>query len=637
MIYNIINNIRIISLKAIQKSKSGHPGMPMGVGDIFTILWFYFYKKNFKFLNDINNDKIIISNGHGVIIQYVLLYFNNIYNLFDIKNLRKFNSKTPAHPEISNIIDASTGPLGQGIGIGVGIGLKNKIFSSKFNKKINLFNNKIWIFCGDGCLMEGVSTESISFCGNYNIKNIILIYDSNNISIDGEVKNYFFENINNKFNSMNWNVIGPINGHNYLDIFNAYKKAIKSYYPTLILFKTIIGFLSPDKSYTNNVHGSIFNCIELKNIYKNFFLFYIYKKKIFFCNKKKYLIYYKKNFFFSYLELNRILNNIIFKINIINIFYNLFKKCINKSSRIISSFILKKIYKINEFIGGSADLSSSNLTINSDINIIKKNFFIGRYINFGVREFLMSLISYGLSINNGLVFCSTFLVFSNYIISSIRSISISKLKCMFIFTHDSFLVGEDGPTHQPIEQISILRKIPRLYVFRPYNFIETLICWLLFLKLKKNSCCLILSRQNYKNNFFNIYNIKNIIKGCYIINFNRINFKSELIIISSGSDLEIVFECYFYLKKYFNIIILSMYCNFLFDKQKKNYKKIIINKKILVLESSNDDIWYKYNIKKIFLLNVKKYGKSGSGNDLKFFFNFTKKNLIKICLYLISL
>ncbi|WMC19474.1 MAG: hypothetical protein NVS85_00065 [Candidatus Carsonella ruddii] len=636
MLYNIINNIRIICLKAIQIAKSGHPGMPMGISDIFTILWLYFYKKNFKILNDINNDKIIISNGHGVIIQYTLLYLIKIYNLNDIKNLRKFNSKTPAHPEISKIIDASTGPLGQGIGIGIGIGLKNKIFSNKFNKKITLFNNKVWIFCGDGCLMEGVSTEGISFCGNYNINNVILIYDSNNISIDGETKNYFFENLNNKFNSMNWNIIGPINGHNYIDIYRSYQKATKSYFPTLIYFKTIIGFLSPDKSYTNIVHGSIFNFFELKNIYKNYCLNYLYKKKIFFCNKKKYLIYYFKNFFFSYLELNRILNNIIFKINIINIFYQLFHSSLNKSTRFISSLILKKIYQINEFIGGSADLSSSNLTINSNLNIIKKNFFNGRYINFGVREFLMSLINYGLSSdNNGLVFCSTFLVFSNYIISSIRSISISKLKNMFIFTHDSFLVGEDGPTHQPIEQIPILRKIPRLYVFRPFNFIETLICWLFFLKIKKNSCCLILSRQNYKNVFINIYNIKNIIKGCYVINNN--NFKSELMILSSGSDLEIVFECYFYLKKYFNITILSMYCNFLFDKQKKNYKKIIKNNKILIIESTNDDIWYKYNLKKIFLLNIKKYGKSGSGKELKLFFNFTKKNLIKICLYLINL
>ncbi|BFI90832.1 transketolase-like TK C-terminal-containing protein [Candidatus Carsonella ruddii] len=636
MLYNIINNIRIICLRSIQISKSGHPGMPMGISDIFTILWLYFYKKNFNVYNYINNDKIIISNGHGVIIQYVLLYLTKIYNLKDLKSLRKFNSKTPAHPEISKIIDASTGPLGQGIGIGIGIGLKNKIFSNKFNKKITLFNNKIWIFCGDGCLMEGVSSEGISFCGVYNINNIILIYDSNNISIDGETKNYFFENINNKFNSMNWNVIGPIDGHNFINIYNAYKKAIKSYFPTLIYFKTIIGFLSSDKSYTNNVHGNIFNNNEIKNIYKNYFIKYLYKKKIFFCIKKKYIIYYKMNFYFSYLELIRILNNIIPKINLISIFYNLFYNCINKSSRFISSLILKKIYKINEFIGGSADLSSSNLTINTNLNIIKKNSFLGRYINFGVREFLMSLISYGLSTeNNNLVFCSTFLVFSNYMISSIRSISISKIKNIFIFTHDSFLVGEDGPTHQPIEQISILRKIPRLYVFRPFNLIETIICWLFFLKLRKNSCCLILSRQNYKNNHFNIYNIKNIIKGGYVI--NNINFKSELIILSSGSDLEIVFECYFYLKKYFNITILSIYCNLLFDKQKKNYKKNIKNKKILVLESSNDDIWNKYNFKNFFLLNIKKYGKSSSGNELKKFYNFTKKNLIKICLYLIKL
>ncbi|AFP83868.1 transketolase-like TK C-terminal-containing protein [Candidatus Carsonella ruddii] len=634
MLYNIINNIRIISLKSIQIAKSGHPGMPMGIGDIFVIFWYYFYKKSFL-LKNINDDKIIISNGHGVIIQYIMLYLNKLYFLIDIKKLRKFNSKTPAHPEISNFIDASTGPLGQGIGIGIGIGLKNKIYSFKFNKKINLFNNKIWIFCGDGCLMEGVSNESISFCGVYNINNIILIYDSNNISIDGDVKKYFFENLNNKFNSMNWNVIGPINGHVYLDIYKAILIAKKSKFPTFIYFKTIIGFLSPNKSYTNIVHGNTFNKTELINIYKNYFIKYIFKKKIFFINKIKYLHYYKKNYFFRYLELIRILNNKIQKINIINIFNNLYFLCINKSTRLISSYILNKLFKINEFLGGSADLTSSNLTFNKNLISIKRNFFNGRYINFGVREFLMSLIIYGLSINNyGLNFCSTFLVFSNYIISSIRSISISKLKNIFIFTHDSFFVGEDGPSHQPIEQISLLRKIPRFYIFRPFNFIEVIICWIIYIKLKKNSCCIILSRQNYKNEIIYYYNIKNIIKGGYkIINCKK---KIELLIISSGSDLEIVFDCYLYLKKYFNIEIVSIYCNKLFDKQKKNYKKFLKNK-ILVIESSNDDIWNKYNFNKIFILNVKKYGKSGSNLELKKFFNFTKKIFLKICLFLIKL
>ncbi|AFP84060.1 transketolase [Candidatus Carsonella ruddii HT isolate Thao2000] len=635
MLYNIINNIRVISLKSIQMSKSGHPGMPMGISEIFTIFYYFFYKKNFL-LKNINNDKIIISNGHGVIIQYVLLYLTKNYCLNDIKKLRKFNSNTPAHPEISNFIDASTGPLGQGIGIGIGIGLKNKIYSFKFNKKINLFKNKIWIFCGDGCLMEGVSNESISFCGTYNINNIILIYDSNNISIDGEVKNFFFENLNKKLTSMNWDVIGPINGHIYIDIYKALKLAKKSKFSTFIYFKTIIGFLSPNKSYTNIVHGSIFNNFELINIYKNYYIKFFFKKKIFFLIKKKYILYYIKNYYFNYLELIRILNNILPKINIINIFYKLYFLCINKSTRLISSYILKKLYKINEFIGGSADLSSSNLTFNSNLILIKKNFFNGRYISFGVREFLMSLINYGLSIDNyGINFCSTFLVFSNYVISSIRSNCISKLKNIFIFTHDSFLIGEDGPSHQPIEQISLLRKIPRFYVFRPFNFIELLICWNIFLKLKKNSCSLILSRQNYNNNFLYYYNIKNIIKGGYCI--INLDYKNELLIISSGSDLEIVLNCYFYLKKYFNIKIISIYCNLLFDKQKKNYKKIIKNNKILIIESSNDDIWNKYNINKMFILNVKKYGKSGSCTDLKNFYNFTKKKVLKICLYLIKL
>lgn len=636
MLFNIINNTRLICVKAIQLANSGHPGMPLGIADIIVIMWYLYYKNNFNIYNNLNKDKIIISNGHGTIIKYVLLYLTKIYSIEDIKNFRKFNSKTPAHSEISNFIDASTGPLGQGISIGIGIALKTKIFAYKFNKKINLFKNKIWIFCGDGCLMEGISTESISFCGVYNINNIILIYDSNNISIDGIVNTYFFENIKQKFFSMNWDVIGPINGHNYIDIIKSFKLALKSYFPILIYFKTIIGFLSSDKSYNESVHGSIFKFNELKNIYKNFTINFYIKKKFFFCIKNKYILFYKKNYLNLFLELIRIKNSIILKINFVKLYLKNFLFCINKSTRLISNIILKNFYKINEFIGGSADLSISNLTKVKNILSIKKNFFGGRCINYGVREFSMCLINYGLSVDKDLiVFCSTFLVFSNYMYSAIRNLSISKLKNIILFTHDSFSVGEDGPSHQPIEQLKCLRSILRVYVFRPYNLYELLISWFISIKLRKNSCCLILSRQNFKNNFFNFLNIKNSIKGFY--NLNYIKKKIDLIIISSGSDLEYIFYSYCYLKKYFNILIISNYCELLFEKQKKNYKKNFFKKKILILESSNDNFWYKYNKKNIFILNIKKYGKSGSKEKLDFYYNFNKKFILKLILFLIKI
>ncbi|WP_211118503.1 transketolase-like TK C-terminal-containing protein [Candidatus Carsonella ruddii] len=636
MLYNIINNVRLICIKSIQKSKSGHPGMPLGITEIFTFLWYFFYKNNFKNIKNLNKDKIIISNGHGVVIHYVFLYFSNIFKIKELKKLRKFNSLTPAHPELSNFIDASTGPLGQGIGIGIGIGIKNEIFKNKFNKKINIFSNKIWIFCGDGCLMEGVGNESISFCGSLNVNNIILLYDSNNISIDGIIKNYFFENIKQKFNSMNWDVIGPIDGHNYKLIKKSIQKSIKSFFPILIYFKTIIGFLSPDRSYTKSVHGSIFNKIQTINIYKNYTIKYLYKKKIFFDIKKKYFIYYIKNYKFSFLELIRILNNIIIKINLIKIYLKNEKKNINKSTRLISNFIINDLSNFNEFIGGSADLTSSNLTKGNKINSISKKKFNNRFFNYGVREFTMSLINYGIvSEKNMITFCSTFLVFSNYMYSAIRNFNISKLKNIFIFTHDSFFVGEDGPTHQPVEHLKQLRSFPRLFVFRPYNLIELIISWYIIIKLEKNSSSLILSRQNFKNNYVKFININNIIKGGYIL--NSVNFKIDLTIISSGSDLEHVFNCFFFLKKYFNIKIISLYCFFLFNKQNKSYKNNIFSKKTLFFESSNDIFLNKYNINYLFIFNIKKYGKSATENDLKKYFNFTKKNLIKLCLYIIKI
>lgn len=636
MLYNIINNIRLICIKSIQKSNSGHPGMPLGITDIFTFLWYFFYKNNFKNIKNINKDKIIISNGHGVIINYVMLYLSKIFKIIDLKKLRKFNSLTPAHPELSNFIDASTGPLGQGIGIGIGNGIKNKIFKNKFNKKINIFNNKIWIFCGDGCLMEGVGNESISFCGSLNVNNIILIYDSNNISIDGIVKNYFFENIKQKFNSMNWDVIGPINGHDYKLIKKSIKKSILSYFPILIYFKTIIGFLSSDKSYSESVHGTIFNKKQIINIYKNYTIKYLYIKKKLFDIKKKYILYYIKNYYFSFLELIRILNNIIIKINLIKLYLKNEKKFLNKSTRFISNLIINDLSQLNEFLGGSADLTSSNLTKGKKINSISKKKFNNRFLNYGVREFCMSLINYGIcSEKNMITFCSTFLVFSNYMYSAIRNFNISKLKNIFIFTHDSFYVGEDGPTHQPIEQLKNLRSFPRFFVFRPYNLIELIVSWYIIIKLKKNSSSLILSRQNFKNNNLKFININKIIKGGYLI--NSIKKKCDLTIISSGSDLECIFECYFFLKKYFNIKIISLYCIFLFNKQNKNYKNNIFNKKTLFFESSNDILLNKYNINYLFIFNINKYGKSSSEKDLKKYFNFTKKNLIKLCLYIIKL
>ncbi|WP_433927836.1 transketolase-like TK C-terminal-containing protein [Candidatus Carsonella ruddii] len=636
MYYNIINNIRLICIKSIQKAKSGHPGMPLGIADIFTFLWFFFYKNNFKNIKNLNKDKIIISNGHGVIIQYTLLYLTKIYKIIELKNLRKFGFNTPAHPELSNYIDASTGPLGNGIGIGIGIGIKNKIFKNKFNKKINIFNNKIWIFCGDGCLMEGVGNESVSFCGALNVNNIILIYDSNNISIDGIVKNYFFENIKQKFNSINWDVIGPIDGHDYKLIKKSLKKATLSYYPILIYFKTVIGFLSSDKSYSETVHGSIFNKKQKINIYKNYTLKYFFKKKIFFDIKNKYIIYFIKNYYFSFLELIRILNNIIIKINLIKLYFKNEKKFLNKSTRFISYLIINDLYKINEFIGGSADLTSSNLTKSNNINVISKKFFQNRFFNYGVREFSMTLINYGIvSEKNIISFCSTFLVFSNYMYNAIRNFTISKLKNIFIFTHDSFSIGEDGPSHQPIEHLKNLRSLPRFYVFRPYNLIELIISWYIILKLKKNSSSLILSRQDFKNNFIKLININNIIRGGYKL--TKIKYKIDITIVTSGSDMENVFNVYFFLKKYFNITIVSLYCLFLFEKQKKNYKNNIFSKKTLFFESSNDILLNKYNIQYLFIFNIKKYGKSASEKDLQKYFNFTKKNLIKLCLYLIKL
>uniref|UniRef100_A0A8D8WUK9 Transketolase n=2 Tax=Cacopsylla melanoneura TaxID=428564 RepID=A0A8D8WUK9_9HEMI len=591
------NAIRILSIDAIQKANSGHPGMPMGMADIAEVLWRNFINHNPDNPLWFNRDRFVLSNGHGSILLYSILHLTG-YNITinDIKNFRQLNSKTPGHPEYNknlNGIETTTGPLGQGLANSIGLAIAERILSKQFNKpKYNIIDHKTYVFIGDGCLMEGISHEVCSLAGTLKLNKIIAFYDDNNISIDGNVKEWFNENVAKRFKSYNWNVIENINGHNNNEIKKAIKKAHKSIdKPTLIICKTIIGYGSPNKSGTNDIHGTPLGTNEIKatrlllkwkypefTIPKNIYLKWNAKKK---GNKKEnkwniLIKKYSKKYPKLYNEFKRRIENKLPKI---------FDKKINKfikktqilnkniATRKASQETLEILGKIlPELIGGSADLTPSNLSNWSGSKSFNKNNH-GNYIHYGVREFGMSAITNGISLHGALLpYSATFLIFFEYAHNAIRMASLMKIHSIFIYTHDSIGLGEDGPTHQPIETLSNLRIIPNMNIWRPCDQVETAVAWKNAITRNNGPTSIILTRQNVIQQQRNLYQINNINKGGYIIkDYN--NFP-DIIFITTGSELNITIKASKKLKtiKIYTRVI-SMPSTNIFDIQKKKYKE----------------------------------------------------------------
>ncbi|MFI4847392.1 MAG: transketolase [Candidatus Makana argininalis] len=654
-IKKIVNALRFLSIDAINNANSGHPGAPMGIADIAEVLWRDYMKHNPCNPKWINRDRFILSNGHASILLYSILHLTG-YNISieEIKKFRKINSKTPGHPECFNTqgIEITTGPLGQGIANAVGMAIGERTLSNQFNKlNFKIINHYIYLFMGDGCLMEGISHEACSLAGTLKLGKLIAFYDNNGISIDGKIKNYFRDDTAVRFESYGWHVIKNINGHDRYSIKLAIKNArnIKNK-PSIIICNTIIAFGCPSKSGTPESHGTPLSAKEIedtrkklnwkykpfvipKNIYLSWNATKTGKKREHKWNKKFKI--YKKQFPDLAKELiRRIYCNlpINWKKYIKSIIKNIENNKNKLSGRKSSQNFLELIGPIlPELIGGSADLSNSNLTMWSKSKSILKN-HDGNYIHYGVREFGMTAIANGISKYGGFIpYTSTFLVFSDYAINAIRMAALMKCHHIMIYTHDSIGLGEDGPTHQPIEQLSHLRMIPNLSTWRPCDQLETFISWKFAIERNTGPTAIVLSRQNLnyqkrkKNQIINISRGGYIIKDCKCI--------PNLIIIATGSEVNLAINSYNYLKCIgYNVRVVSMPSTDTFDLQDKNYKEFIFPKKvksIIAIEAGISDFWFKYTGLNGSIIGIKTFGKSGSSKELFNLFKFNLKHVIR--------
>ena len=641
----LANCIRFLSIDAVQKANSGHPGMPMGMADIATTLFKDHLKFNPLDPNWVDRDRLIISNGHGSMLLYACLYLSGYtdINLEDLKKFRQLNSPTAGHPEYGSLsgIETTTGPLSQGLANAVGFAIAEKILQSKFGK--NIFNHYTYVFAGDGCLMEGLSHESCSLAGHLNLSKLIVFFDDNSISIDGSTNLTVSDDIIARFKSYNWETIS-IDGHDHSSISKAINSAKKNKKPTLIACKTKIGFGSPNKESTASSHGSPLGEEEVEITRKNLNWnaksfeipsdllkiwrnFYIRNNDNIKNWKKEYKNIKNKNFF------NECFSNNIskeLKDKIINFKKIHVKENTNCATRKASEKSLEIFSEsINNLIGGSADLTGSNNTKTKNMKTIEKNDFDGNYIYYGVREHGMAAIMNGLSLHGGLkVYGGTFLVFTDYCRPSIRLAAIMGLPVIYVMTHDSIGLGEDGPTHQPIEHLASLRSIPNLNVIRPCDIIETIEAWEIALSSKSSPTVLVLTRQNLPLIRKENLNNNSVLMGGYkVVDHDDYNAT----ILATGSEVEIAIEAAKHLlDENIFVRVISLPCWELFLKQSETYKKEILgNKPIFGIEAGTINGWEKFVSEKNFI-GMKSFGASGPYKELYKHFGISSNNLIKM-------
>ncbi|WP_150464581.1 transketolase [Francisella sp. XLW-1] len=648
------NAIRFLSIDATLKAKSGHPGMPMGMADIATVLWTKFLKHNPQNPNWTNRDRFVLSNGHGSMLLYSLLHLSGYdLNIDDIKNFRQLHSKTPGHPEYGYApgVETTTGPLGQGVANAVGMALGEKLLSDRYNTSdLKVIDHHTYVFLGDGCLMEGVSHEACSLAGTLGLNKLIAFWDDNSISIDGDTKGWFTDNTVERFKAYGWNVIEDVDGHNFEAIEKAIAKAqSEQSKPTLICCKTIIGFGSPEKAGTASVHGSPLSEQERTSAAKELdwnyapfeipndvYKFWDAKEKgqALEANWQKQLDLYKSNPKFE--EFDRVLKkqlpaNLEQEVNqyIASQLANPVKVATRKASQMALEVLCKNM---PEMFGGSADLTGSNNTNWSGSIWLNNTDKGANYLSYGVREFGMAAIMNGLSLYGGLKpYGGTFLVFSDYSRNAIRMSALMKQPVVHVMSHDSIGLGEDGPTHQPIEHVPSLRLIPNLNVWRPADTIETMVAWNEAVKSNETPSVMVLTRQGLEPVVQTKEQVSDIVKGGYLV---RNNNDARLTIVATGSEVELAIKV---AKKYqdkgVEVNVASIPCVDVFDTQTQEYKKSVIRDDIpaIFVEMAQPDGWYKYmpkaggEVKGIY-----SFGESAPAEDLFKHFGFTVENISNI-------
>ena len=648
---DLANAIRALSMDAVQAAKCGHPGMPMGMADIAQVLWKKHLKYNPNNPDWFDRDRFVLSNGHGSMLLYSLLHLTGFdLPMAELKAFRQLGSKTPGHPEcdVTPGVETTTGPLGQGIANAVGMAMAEKILAKKFNKKeTDLIDHYTYVFCGDGCLMEGISHEVCSFAGTQKLNKLIMLYDDNEISIDGRVEGWFTDDTPGRFESYGWKVIREIDGHNFESIDQALKEAKNSDKPTLICCKTEIGKGSPNKAGSADAHGAALGDDEIVLTRENI----NWPHEPFFIPEDIYndwdhksigqniedqwlekLNEYAKNHASEAKEFERLVSGdlpVEFESTISDLIKSFETDESDYASRKCSGICLDSIGPVMpELIGGSADLTPSNNTQWKGAEQLSSD-GTGNYLNYGVREFGMSAIMNGLILHGGIrPYAGTFLTFLDYARNAVRMSALMKLPVVYVYTHDSIGVGEDGPTHQPVEHISMLRATPGIHTWRPCDGVETAYAWKHALESKDLPTALILSRQNLPPQNRNDSGL--IAKGGYVL---REAEDEDLVIIATGSEVELAINSAEFLQaEDIKVKVVSIPCTELFDSQSEEYKLQVLGiKPKVAIEAGSKDFWYKYLNAGDEVIGLDCFGESAPLKDLLEHFGFTNEKVVETC------
>ena len=647
-----VNAIKVLGVDAINKAKSGHPGIVMGAAPMAYSLFTKHLRVNPKKTDWINRDRFVLSAGHGSMLLYSLLHLSGFedVSLEEVKNFRQWGSKTPGHPEFGHTkgIDATTGPLGQGISTAVGMALAERYLAAKYNKEgYDLFDHYTYVICGDGDIMEGVASEASSFAAVQKLNKLVVLYDSNDICLDGETKDAFSENVRARYEAYGWNTILVEDGASVEVVNAAIEQAKKSDKPTLIEVKTIIGAGSPNRQGTNGVHGAPLGEEETAlfrkeigwenepfdipaDVYADFKVNVADRGEGEYAKWEKLYADYKA----AYPELAKELEEVLSREDIKRLSKESFSfKNVGEAqaTRNSSQDAINSVAAVlPTFFGGSADLSHSNMTFIKGDNLQDDAHRTERNVQFGVREFAMATVLNGLMLHGGVrVFGGTFFVFSDYLKGALRLSALQNLPVTYVFTHDSIAVGEDGPTHEPIEHLASLRTIPNTYVFRPADATETQAAWYLSQKTNDRPTSIVLTRQNLpilENSSF-----EKVAKGAYVVYETSADF--DTILIATGSEVALAIDVARELEKDGSKVrVVSMPSVELFEEQSKEYKEELLPLNIrrrVSLEMGNSALWYKYVGLDGLAIGIDKFGASAPANKVIEEYGFTVEAVVE--------
>ncbi|EKO3659415.1 transketolase [Vibrio metschnikovii] len=651
----LANAIRALSMDGVQQANSGHPGAPMGMADIAEVLWRSHLNHNPQNPQWADRDRFVLSNGHGSMLIYSLLHLTGYeLSIDDLKNFRQLHSKTPGHPEYGYApgIETTTGPLGQGITNAVGMAMAEKALAAQFNKPgHDIVDHFTYVFMGDGCLMEGISHEACSLAGTLGLGKLIAFWDDNGISIDGHVEGWFSDDTPKRFEAYGWHVIPAVDGHDAQAINAAIEAAKADPRPTLICTKTIIGFGSPNKSGSHDCHGAPLGHDEIKaareflgwqyapfeipaDIYAQWDAKEAGQAKEAAWDEK--FAAYAAEYPAEAAEFKRRVNGDLpaqWEEQANAIIAELQANPANIASRKASQNALEAFGKLlPEFMGGSADLAPSNLTMWSGSKSLTAEDFSGNYIHYGVREFGMTAIMNGIALHGGFVpYGATFLMFMEYARNALRMAALMKIQNIQVYTHDSIGLGEDGPTHQPVEQVASLRLTPNMSTWRPCDQVESAVAWKLAIERKDAPSALIFSRQNLAQQPRTAAQVADIAKGGYIL--KDCAGKPELILIATGSEVELAVNAAAELEAQGkHVRVVSMPSTDAFDKQDAAYREAVLPADVtkrIAIEAGIADFWYKYVGFGGKIIGMTTFGESAPADQLFKMFGFTTENVVK--------